>query len=98
MEGAGNRGSRRPQLGSEGHWLGRGQWVVSEGHQAGGGGCRCGVRGTLGVAEQVDTVSCVGHDGGDGTAETFDLEPERPEALAVVKQVNHRHVGAWVCL
>lgn len=52
----------------------------------------------LAVAEQMDPPGGVGHDGGCGAPKPLHLQPERPQRLPPVKQVQDGHVGARVAL
>lgn len=53
---------------------------------------------TLGVADEVDTITSVLHDGVDGLSEAFYLLPQRLQAGTPVKQIDHGHIGTWMRL
>lgn len=46
----------------------------------------------------MDTIRSLLHDGLDGSLEALDLLPQRLQTGQVVIQVNHRHLGARMCL
>lgn len=53
---------------------------------------------TLAVAQQVDAISGVGHDGGQRAAEPLHLHPQRPQRCPPVEEVQDRHLRPWVAL
>lgn len=53
---------------------------------------------TLAVAQQVDAISSVGHDGGQRAAEPLHLHPQRPQRCPPVEEVQDRHLRPWVAL